>query len=148
MFSINTRLTAILLLTLMLASTSAAQQAQTAPPAAPKESNYVEEKGFKTKIIEVKYRNADALYQILRNLGSGVKGALISPNSEFKLLTVRDSNLCLRCHAQIQGPATGGAGHIFMGNKDHTSFLRYGTCWTAGCHSAVHGSNTQPYFFY
>lgn len=90
MFSINTRLTTILLLTLMLASTSAAQQAQTAPPAAPREPDYVQEKGFKTKIIEVKYRNPDALYQVLRNLGSGVRGALISPNSEFKLLTVRD----------------------------------------------------------
>ena len=65
-----------------------------------------------------------------------------------KMLTVRDSNLCLRCHAQVQGPATGGAGNIFIGNKDHTGFLRYGTCWTAGCHSAVHGSNVQPYYLY
>ena len=65
-----------------------------------------------------------------------------------KLLAVRDSNLCLRCHAQVQGPATGGAGHIFIGNKDHTTFLRYGTCWSSGCHAAIHGSNTQPYFLY
>lgn len=65
-----------------------------------------------------------------------------------KMLTVRDSNLCLRCHAQVQGPATGGTGHIYIGNKDHTTFLRYGTCWTAGCHSAIHGSNVQPYYLY
>ena len=62
------------------------------------------------------------------------------------LLTVRDSNLCLRCHAQT--PGTGAAPRLFIGNVDHTGFLRYGTCWTAGCHTAVHGSNTQPYFFY
>ena len=63
-----------------------------------------------------------------------------------KMLTVRDSNLCLRCHAQAPGP--GPPGTIFVGNIDHTSYLRYGTCWTAGCHTAVHGSNTQPYYFY
>ena len=63
-----------------------------------------------------------------------------------KLLTIRDDNLCLRCHAQVQGPNT--SGRLFIGNIDHTGFLRYGTCWTAGCHAAIHGSNTQPYYFY
>ena len=63
-----------------------------------------------------------------------------------KMLTARDSNLCLRCHAQAQGPA--GTGGLYIGNVNHSSFLRFGTCWTAGCHTAVHGSNTQPFFFY
>jgi predicted CXXCH cytochrome family protein len=65
-----------------------------------------------------------------------------------KMLTVRDSNLCLRCHAQVQQPAAGGAVTLYIGNKDHTGFVRYGTCWTAGCHSAIHGSNVQPYYLY
>ena len=65
-----------------------------------------------------------------------------------KMLVQRDVNLCLKCHAQTQGPLISGAGGIFIGNVDHTTFLRYGTCWTAGCHAAVHGSNTQPLFFY
>jgi len=67
-----------------------------------------------------------------------------------KMLAVRDSNLCLRCHAQVQKPATDRLGNpvIFIGNKDHTGFIRYGTCWTAGCHSAIHGSNVQPYYLY
>ena len=60
-----------------------------------------------------------------------------------KLLTIRDSNLCLRCHAQVQRPGSGSG--FFIGNVDHSGFLRYGTCWTAGCHASVHGSNTQPY---
>jgi hypothetical protein len=90
MFSINNRLAAAFVLTLMLAAAAFAQQVQTAPTAAPREPDYVQEKGFKTKIIEVKYRSPDSLYQVLRNLGSGVKGALVSPNSEFKTLTVRD----------------------------------------------------------
>jgi predicted CXXCH cytochrome family protein len=64
-----------------------------------------------------------------------------------KLLTIRDSNLCLRCHAQVRGPAV-ASGRIFIGNIDHTGFVRLGTCWSAGCHTAVHGSNVQPFYFY
>ncbi|MGD0812081.1 MAG: cytochrome c3 family protein [Verrucomicrobiota bacterium] len=60
-----------------------------------------------------------------------------------KLLTQSDPNLCLRCHAQVQGPAS-APGQIYIGNVLHTSFLRMGTCWTAGCHTAVHGSNLDP----
>lgn len=57
-----------------------------------------------------------------------------------KLLTQRDSNLCLRCHAQVQGPSV-ARGQFYIGNVDHTSFLRMGSCWSSGCHTAVHGSN-------
>jgi len=55
-----------------------------------------------------------------------------------KLLTVRDSNLCLRCHfQQVQG------GIIRIGGSDHTVRVQQGTCWTAGCHEAVHGSRVN-----
>lgn len=63
-----------------------------------------------------------------------------------KLLTIRDSNLCLRCHAQVQGPGAGRG--FYIGNVDHSGYLRFGTCWTVGCHASIHGSNVQPYFFY
>jgi predicted CXXCH cytochrome family protein len=63
-----------------------------------------------------------------------------------KLLTVRDSNLCLRCHAQKRTADAGS--RLFIGNIDHSGYVRYGTCWTAGCHAAIHGSNTQPFYFY
>jgi len=59
-----------------------------------------------------------------------------------KLLVQRDANLCLRCHAQNQGSAV-FPGAVFIGNVDHTSFLRMGTCWSAGCHTAVHGSSVD-----
>jgi predicted CXXCH cytochrome family protein len=56
-----------------------------------------------------------------------------------KLLTVRDSNLCLKCHfQQVQN------GAILIGGSDHTVRLQEGTCWTAGCHEAVHGSRVSP----
>lgn len=62
-----------------------------------------------------------------------------------KMLTANDSNLCLRCHAQTQSSPPGT---FRIGNKDHTNFVRFGTCWTAGCHTAVHGSNVHIFFFY
>jgi predicted CXXCH cytochrome family protein len=63
-----------------------------------------------------------------------------------QLLNEPDSNLCLRCHAQEPGP--GASGRIFIGGRDHTSSLPMGACWTAGCHTAVHGSNIQPQLLY
>jgi len=55
-----------------------------------------------------------------------------------KLLTVRDANLCFKCHfQQISG------GTILIGGSDHTLRIRQGTCWTAGCHEAVHGSRVS-----
>jgi len=61
-----------------------------------------------------------------------------------KLLTQRDSNLCLRCHAQ--NPGLGPAikpGTVYIGNVDHTPYVRMGACWSSGCHTAVHGSNVD-----
>ena len=57
-----------------------------------------------------------------------------------KMLTVRDSNLCLKCHFQQQGQS----GAILIGGADHTTRLQQGTCWSAGCHEAVHGSRVNP----
>lgn len=58
-----------------------------------------------------------------------------------KMLTQSDPNLCLRCHAEVPGPGSGG--QIFIGNFNHSSYLQRGTCWAAGCHTAVHGSNVD-----
>lgn len=63
-----------------------------------------------------------------------------------KLLTAPDSNLCLRCHAQVPGP--GANGRVYIGGRDHTASLRLGSCWSAGCHPAVHGSNIHPLLLY
>jgi predicted CXXCH cytochrome family protein len=60
-----------------------------------------------------------------------------------KLLVEADANLCLKCHAQVQGAGV-GAGEIFIGKVPHGALLQLGTCWSAGCHTAVHGSNLQP----
>lgn len=56
-----------------------------------------------------------------------------------KMLVARDANLCLRCHLQT----TNTNGTIFAGGEDHRTRLINGTCWSAGCHEAVHGSNAS-----
>jgi len=60
------------------------------PAVAPKTPEYVEEKGFKGRVFELKYRDPASLQQVLRPLGSGFKGATISMDREFKTLSVRD----------------------------------------------------------
>jgi predicted CXXCH cytochrome family protein len=54
-----------------------------------------------------------------------------------KMLTSRNANLCLKCHAQAANNS------VVVGGMPHSAFLRSGTCWTAGCHEAVHGSQTS-----
>jgi predicted CXXCH cytochrome family protein len=53
-----------------------------------------------------------------------------------KMLITRNASLCLKCHFQTQT----ASGVIVIGGQDHSSRLRQGTCWSAGCHEAVHGS--------
>lgn len=55
-----------------------------------------------------------------------------------KMLTVRESTLCMKCHFQrVSG------GKLLIGGSDHTLRAQQGTCWTAGCHEAVHGSRVS-----
>ena len=81
-------LVAVVLLSISV-STSLAQQPASATTHKP-ESEFVTEKGFKSKVFEIKYRDAGSLASVLRQLGSGFRGASISSNSEFKTVTVRD----------------------------------------------------------
>jgi hypothetical protein len=63
------------------------------------------------------------------------------------MLIERNNNLCLKCHAQTPGSGA-ASGQIYIGQHNHTDRLRMGTCWSAGCHMAVHGSNIHPKLLY
>ena len=54
-----------------------------------------------------------------------------------KMLKSRNANLCLKCHVQEANSS------VLVGGMPHSALLRTGTCWTAGCHEAVHGSQTN-----
>lgn len=56
-----------------------------------------------------------------------------------KLLKTRNQSLCLQCHYQQQTVT----GQLLIGGRDHRSYMSRGTCWTAGCHEAVHGSHVN-----
>jgi predicted CXXCH cytochrome family protein len=57
-----------------------------------------------------------------------------------KMLGARDSNLCLRCHLEVNASTSGT---LFAGGEDHRSRLNSTNCWGAGCHEAPHGSNAS-----
>lgn len=57
-----------------------------------------------------------------------------------KMLLARDSNLCLRCHTQTNFPT--------MGKNNHAARIPQGACFSAGCHTAVHGSNFDDHLRY
>ncbi len=66
-----------------------------------------------------------------------------------KMLVARDANLCLRCH--LEAPDLGKTGQINANAihhvaEDHATRLMQGTCWSAGCHEAPHGSNSNNHF--
>ncbi len=56
-----------------------------------------------------------------------------------KMLKARNQTLCLQCHYQQQTVS----GQLLIGGRDHAAFVQRGTCWTAGCHEAVHGSHVN-----
>lgn len=56
-----------------------------------------------------------------------------------RMLTERDSNLCLKCHFQQQV----GPGQILIGGSNHATRLNQGTCFSGDCHEGVHGSNVN-----
>jgi predicted CXXCH cytochrome family protein len=60
-----------------------------------------------------------------------------TPND--KMLTSRSANLCLKCHFQTMSPT----GQLMIGNQRHDNRINQGTCWSAGCHEAVHGSHVS-----
>ena len=88
MLSFITKSLTLLVLTLIAMQAVVAQQ-PSATPEKPRD-DFVTERHFKSKIFEVKYREPSSLVSVLRQLGSGFKGAGISANNEFNTVTVRD----------------------------------------------------------
>jgi len=61
-----------------------------------------------------------------------------------KMLIDRNATLCFKCHFEEQHVG----GRIFIGDSDHTTRLPQGTCWSAGCHEAFHGSQVNEHLRY
>jgi predicted CXXCH cytochrome family protein len=73
-----------------------------------------------------------------------------------KMLVSRDVNLCLSCHLTAPPADAAAAGQISTSSRFntahsgelHNSDIQRGTCWSAGCHEAVHGSNANNHLRY
>jgi hypothetical protein len=82
-----------LLLPLLLALPLAAQSQTPAPaPKAPEppRDEYVTEKGFKSKLFEVKHKDPSQIASARKALGSGFKGSGVIPNRDLGTVAVRD----------------------------------------------------------
>jgi predicted CXXCH cytochrome family protein len=55
-----------------------------------------------------------------------------------KMLTERDNNVCLKCHGEL------GKSAVTIGGSSHNTRVNRGTCFSAGCHTAMHGSDVSP----
>lgn len=67
-----------------------------------------------------------------------------------KMLIARNQMLCLKCHFQQQnvpGQVT-SPGQLMIGSVNHQRLVTQGTCWSAGCHEAVHGSQVNSHLRY
>ncbi len=81
---------ALVLLATVL-SRPALAQATPAPRAAEAaREEFVTEKGFASRVFEVKHREPSDLAAVVRPLGSGYRGATVSANRDFKTISVRD----------------------------------------------------------
>ncbi len=77
-------------LVLLCCSAVTAQPATPAPQASPPPDNVVTEKGFRSRVFEIKHRDTNNIVRVLAPLGSGYRGATMVPNQDFQTITVRD----------------------------------------------------------
>ena len=89
MLSDGRRILIALALLLVTAAAVPAQENKQSPVTRD-DDNYVTHKIFQNRVFDVKNRDPQALSRVLYPLTSGFKGATVSPNQEFRTITVRD----------------------------------------------------------
>lgn len=88
----NARIAALILLTLLTATSAlSADDTQTAAPSPTAKGEVVSpEKGLKSRIFDVKHRDPTTLLPVIRPLGSGARGSLLTADGGFRTITARD----------------------------------------------------------
>jgi type II secretory pathway component GspD/PulD (secretin) len=89
MCKVGRRILPALLLLFVAAHTAAAQENKQST-ARGDGGEYVTQKIFQNRVFDVKNRDPLALSRVLAPLTSGFRGAVVSPNQEFRTITVRD----------------------------------------------------------
>ena len=75
---------------LIVAFVSASSAQQPAPSPAQSQPDSTIERGLKSRVFEVKYRDPNSLLNAIYHLGSNSKNSAMSANSDFRTITVRD----------------------------------------------------------
>ncbi len=90
MFSTKNRILFAVITALLFASVTGAQQKQSEPTSNPDDRQAAPNKDLRSRVFEIKHRDARNLLSVLMPLGSHVKGASMNYNEAFKTITVRD----------------------------------------------------------
>jgi type II secretory pathway component GspD/PulD (secretin) len=89
MFSDGRRI--LIALALLLATAAAASAQENKQQSVPsRDDEYVTQKIFQNRVFDIRNRDPQALSRVLSPLTSGFRGAVVSPNQEFRTITVRD----------------------------------------------------------
>jgi hypothetical protein len=85
MLSARRRIFLALALALCAAGAARAQSEQSKP-----DDNFVTQKMFQNRVFDIRNRDPLSLSRVLAPLTSGFRGAVVSPNQEFRTISVRD----------------------------------------------------------
>jgi hypothetical protein len=90
MFSSTRKIFAALVFALIFAAAPALAQDTPKPDGAKQSDKGVTEKGFRGRIFELKHRDPESLFNVLRPLTSGFEGSTMSISREMHTISVRD----------------------------------------------------------
>lgn len=120
----------LIALALLLFAAQAATAQDKSANANARDDDYVTQKMFQNRVFDVKNRDPQALARVLYPLTSGFKGATVSPNQEFRTITVRDfpENIAVIEEAirrldtpEAPRPAIEFRVHLFVASNEETA---------------------------
>ena len=129
MLSVRRRILLALALALCAATAAQAQSEQSKP-----EDNFVTQKMFANRVFDIKNRDPLSLSRVLAPLTSGFRGAVVSPNTEFRTISVRDfpENIAVIEEAirrldtpEPSHPAVEFRVHMLVATNEETAINRY-----------------------
>ncbi len=74
----------------VVAAQAASAQENRQSPLRREDDEYVTQKMFQNRVFEIRNRDPEKLARVLSPLTSGFRGAVVSPNQEFRTISVRD----------------------------------------------------------
>ncbi|MDT5262579.1 MAG: hypothetical protein QOC61_1583 [Acidobacteriota bacterium] len=131
MLSVRHRIFLALAIALLAATPALAQSEQNSQK---QEDNFVTQKMFQNRVFDIKNRDPLSLARVLAPLTSGFRGAVVSPNPDFRTISVRDfpENIAVIEEAirRLDQPEPMRPGiefhiHMLVASNDETAANRY-----------------------